>query len=222
MSGVDVALVAERLAVVRDRIRTAGGVADGNDAITVVAVTKTFGLDAVRAARDAGCRAVGENYAQELAGKWAQFAEHEARPEAHFIGRLQTNKVKLVADVVDLWQSVDRPALVDTLATRAPGARILVQVATTGEESKGGCPVADVEGLVDRARDAGLVVDGLMTVGPTGGTPADAAPGFAQVRHLCDRFGLAICSMGMSHDLEVAVAEGSTMVRVGTALFGHR
>jgi uncharacterized pyridoxal phosphate-containing UPF0001 family protein len=123
---------------------------------------------------------------------------------------------------VDLWESVDRPALVDELARRVPGARLLVQVAATDEPSKGGCPPDDVGGLVQRARAAGLTVEGLMTIGPLEGGAAAARPAFRLVRRLVDELGLAQCSMGMSGDLEVAVEEGATEVRLGTALFGSR
>jgi PLP dependent protein len=174
----------------------------------------------VTAAASAGCRAIGENYAQELVVKAPVAAA--AGLAVHFIGQLQTNKVRQLAGLVDVWETVDRPRLVAELARRAPGARILVQVDTTGEAGKGGCPVADVPALVAAAGDAGLVVEGLMTVGPTDGGPEAARPGFRTVRRLVDDLGLVTCSMGMSGDLEVAVAEGATEVRVGTALFGPR
>ena len=99
---------------------------------------------------------------------------------------------------------------------------MLVQVDATGEPGKGGCPVADVPALVADATQAGLDVAGLMTVGPTVGGPDAARPAFRAVRRLVDELGLATCSMGMSGDLEVAVEEGSTQVRIGTALFGPR
>jgi len=188
--------------------------------VEIVAVTKGFGPDAVTAAAAAGLRAIGENYAQELAVKAP--AATEAGLAVHFIGQLQTNKVRQLAGTVDVWETVDRLRLVAELAKRAPGATVLVQVDTTGELGKGGCPVDDVAGLVSAARDAGLVVDGLMTVGPTTGGAAAARPGFRTVRRLADDLGLATCSMGMTADLEVAVEEGSTRVRVGTALFGPR
>ena len=172
------------------------------------------------AAAAAGCRAIGENYAQELVVKAPVAAA--AGLAVHFIGQLQTNKVRQLAGLVDVWETVDRPRLVAELARRAPGAHILVQVDTTGEAGKGGCPVADVPALVAAATDAGLVVDGLMTVGPTQGGPEAARPGFRTCRRLADDLGLVTCSMGMSGDLEVAVAEGATQVRVGTALFGTR
>jgi pyridoxal phosphate enzyme (YggS family) len=215
---IDPRAVAERLTVIRQRIETVVGAVGAAD-VEVLAVTKAFGSDAVHAAMAAGCRAVGENYAQELAAK---FADLEPRPEVHFIGQLQTNKVRLVAPFVTVYETVDRLSLATEIAKRAPGARVLVQVDTSNEPGKGGCPVAEVASLVDTCRGLGLQVEGLMTVGPTEGGPEAARPGFCTVRQLVDALGLTVCSMGMSDDLEVAVSEGSTEVRVGSALFGSR
>jgi pyridoxal phosphate enzyme (YggS family) len=212
---VDAARVAERLAVVRERIRSAGG----DEGVAVVAVTKSFAADAVDAAVAAGCRSIGESYAQELVAKLAGVA---TSPEVRFIGRLQTNKVRALVDAVDVFETVDRVPLAEEVARRAPHARVLVQVNTTGETSKGGCAVGDVAALVERCAALGLRVEGLMSVGPTGAPPAAARAGFREVRALVDRLDLATCSMGMSGDLEVAVGEGSTEVRVGSALFGGR
>jgi PLP dependent protein len=163
---------------------------------------------------------IGENYAQELLVK--RPAAVAAGVAVHFIGRLQSNKVRLVADTVSVWESIDRPALVDEVARRAPGATVLLQVNTTGEGDKGGCGPDDVAGLLARATAAGLVVDGLMTVGPTEGGAEAARSGFRLVRGLVDELGLRTCSMGMTDDLAVAVKEGTTRVRLGTALFGPR
>jgi PLP dependent protein len=204
--------VAERVAAVRARIAGAGG-----EGVTLVAVSKGFGPEAVAAAVAAGVEDVGESYAQELVAKAAVVAP----PRWHFVGRLQANKVRALAGTVDLWQSVDRPRPVDERARRAPGATVLVQVDVTGEPSKGGCPPADVPALVERAADAGLEPRGLMAVGPLG-PPEEARPGYRALVGLADRLGLAERSIGMSGDLEVAVQEGATMVRVGTALFGPR
>ena len=214
---IDAERVRERLAVVEARIRSAGG----ND-VDVLAVTKGFGPDAIDAAIAAGCRRIGENYAQELLEKLRGRDDSAPRPEIHFIGRLQSNKVRSISRVVDVYESVDRVSLVDSIARRAPGARVLVQVDTTDEPGKGGCPPADVATLVASALDAGLRVEGLMTVGPTTGGPEAARHGFRAVRELTTRMGLEVCSMGMTDDLEVAIEEGSTQVRVGTALFGCR
>jgi len=182
-----------------------------------VAVTKGFGPEVVAAAVAAGVEDVGESYAQELVAKAAAVTP----PRWHFVGRLQANKVRALAGTVELWQSVDRPRLVDELARRVPGAKVLVQVDVTGEPSKGGCPPGDVPALVERAAGAGLDPRGLMAVGPLG-PPEEARPGFRALVGLADRLGLAERSIGMSGDLEVAVQEGATMVRVGTALFGPR
>lgn len=188
--------------------------------VVLCAVTKGFGADAVTLAHRLGCDAVGENYAQETVAKIGETGS--AHPPVHFIGRLQTNKVKALAAVVDVWQSVDRPALVDEIAKRAPGAKVFIQVNATGEPDKGGCAVSDTAALVERARAAGLSVLGLMTVGPTTPDPQRTRETFAAVRRLADELGLEGCSMGMSGDVDIALAEGTTLVRVGTALFGER
>lgn len=211
---ITAAEVAERLEAIRDRIARAGG----RD-VRVVGVTKTWGVDAVRAAAAAGCDAIGENYAQELVTKLTGEAD---LPPVHFIGRLQTNKVRLVAPFVDVYETVDRDGLAVEIAKRVPGARVLVQVSPDGDPDKGGCALGDVPALVERCGALGLVVAGLMTVGPTAGGPEVARVGFRAVRRAVDDLGLQVCSMGMSDDLEVAVGEGSTQVRIGSALFGPR
>lgn len=206
--------VADRLAAVHERIERAGG-----EGVTVLPVTKTFGVEACWAAYRAGCAAVGENYAQEVVSKLGGVE----RPfGVHFIGQLQTNKVRMLAPIVSCYETVDRASLVDELAKRAPGASVLLQVDTSAEPGKGGCAVANVPALLDHARSRGLHVRGLMTVGPTTGGPEAARPGFRIVRRLLDTLGLEVLSMGMTDDLEVAVQEGSTQVRVGSALFGAR
>jgi pyridoxal phosphate enzyme (YggS family) len=210
--------LAERLQRVRQQIADAGG-----SSVEVLAVTKGHPIEVVRAAADVGLRAVGENYAQELVAKFADAAGGKSLDlSVHFIGQLQTNKVRHIAGLVDVYETIDRPAVVVEVAKRAPGARVLVQVDTTGEPGKGGCAPAEVESLVTHAASAGLAVEGLMTVGPTTGGPEAARAGFRQVRALCDRIGLATCSMGMSDDFVVAVQEGSTRVRLGSVLFGMR
>jgi len=188
--------------------------------VAVVGVTKGFGPDAVVAAVDAGCEAIGENYAQELLDKRAEI--ERLHPEVHFIGRLQRNKVRQLVGLVDVWCSLDRTSVIDEVAKRVPGARVMIQVDTTGDPAKGGCSADEAGALVRHAAAAGLRVDGLMTVGPTSGDRQATRSGFRQVRSLVDELGLAVCSMGMTGDLEVAVEEGSTEVRIGTALFGPR
>jgi hypothetical protein len=207
--------VVDRLAAVQARIARAGG-----PNVRIVAVTKGFGADAIDAAVAAGCPDIGESYAQELVAKRAEV--RGPAPVVHFIGHLQTNKVKQLVPVVDVWQSVDRSAVVEALARHAaPGATVLIQVNIAGTDHQGGCAPTDAPGLVRAAGQAGLEVVGLMAIGRPG-PPERARLGFRHLRHLADDLGLTECSMGMSDDLEVAVEEGSTMVRVGTALFGAR
>jgi len=216
--------LASRLGLLDDRLRELSG---GRTAM--LPVTKAFGVDAVRAVLATGRTEVGENYAQELLGKHLELeAQREAEVEGtvpsarwHMIGGVQRNKVRRLAGIVSLWQTVDRVDLVDELARRTPGARILVQVDPAGTPGKGGCPPADVEGLVLRAVDGGLEVAGLMTVGVIGDAEATGAA-FRVVARLADDLGLVERSMGMSGDLESAIEHGSTMVRIGRALFGDR
>ena len=217
--------VARRADRVRNRIADAGG---SPEAVTLIAVTKGFDASVAATALAAGLADLGENYAQELTTKAADLAaggsQHRlgsVQPRWHAIGRLQRNKVRLLAPVVTLWQSVDRPELIDEIARRAPGAAVLIQLNLSGEPTKGGCAPSDTSELVARGLDAGLDVRGLMGVGPAGDA-ADARPGFESLVALADELGLSERSMGMSADLEVAVAAGSTMVRVGGALFGPR
>ena len=190
--------------------------------VRIVAVTKGFGVDAPRAALAAGLTMVGENYAQELIAKHEELSTEERdRIEWHFLGRLQRNKVRSIAAIVSVWQSVDRSELIDEIARRAPGAKVMIQLNLSNEPQKGGAPLSEGEPLVGQAREVGLTVIGLMGVG-TAGDPVETAAGFARLVELADRLGLPERSIGMSDDLELAVREGSTMVRVGTGLFGAR
>ena len=129
--------------------------------------------------------------------------------------------MKRLAPLVHLWQTVDRTAAAEEIARRAPGARVLVQVNVSGEPGKNGCQLADAPELVDGLRSLDLDVVGLMAMGPAG-PPDNARHGYRQLAAMADRLGLAERSMGMTDDLEVAVEEGTTMVRVGRALFGSR
>ena len=206
--------IAERLDRVRQQIVDAGGTD-----VEILAVTKGHPVAAIHAAAAVGLTAIGENYAQELLAKVSGVTLDVA---VHFIGQLQTNKVRQIAGVVAVYETVDRASLVAEIAKRAPGAHVLIQIDTSDEPGKGGCPPAEAERLVTQAAQAGLVVDGLMTVGPTEGGPEAARPGFRLVRLMCDDLGLTTCSMGMTDDFVVAVQEGSTRVRLGSALFGMR
>ena len=211
---VDAAAVLERVVAVQARIAE---LAAGRS-VRIVAVTKSFGHDAVAAAVAAGLTAIGENYAQELIAKAAAGAGGE-RVRWHFIGAIQRNKVAQLAPFVAIWESVDRPAAADAIARHSPGASALVEVNLAGDPHRTGCAWGDTEAVVDAGRRAGLTVVGLMGLGLA---PAPDPALFARLATLADRLGLPECSMGMSADYEIAVTEGATMVRLGTALFGPR
>ena len=204
----------------RARIERAGRDPAG---VRVVAVTKGFGAGAVCTALDAGIVDIGENYATELLDKHAAVA---SRPDAarvtwHYIGTVQRRRVRALAPVVSWWETVARPEEGEAIAARAPGASALVEVDTTGIPGRNGVALSAVPDLVAALRDAGLHVLGLMTVGPPG-PPEDARAAFRATARVAGELGLAELSMGMTADLEVALDEGATTVRVGRALFGER
>lgn len=216
---MDAEEVCRRSERVKHRIADAGGdVAH----VGIVAVTKGFGSSAIEAAARAGLPKIGENYAQELHGKWSEIGTAtKTAVEVHFIGRLQSNKVRQLAGVVDVWQSVDRMRLVSEIARHDPGAAVFVQLDVNGSATQGGCPPDEASSLVAAARREGLNVAGCMAIGPQG-APSEIARAFSEVARFADRHELEHRCMGMSADLEAAVRAGSTMVRIGTALFGRR
>ena len=211
--------IAERWAAIQARVARA------DHAVTVIAVSKTQPVAALREALAAGATDFGENYAQELASKRAEVAARW-----HFIGRLQRNKVKLVAGGVVCIHAVDSVELAEEIARRAGGAQsILMPVNLAGEATKGGVTGAGAAELARRlAAVPGVSLDGLMTMPPPADDPEASRPYFEGLRALRDRLqdelgrALPVLSMGMSHDFEVAIACGATHVRIGTAIFGSR
>jgi PLP dependent protein len=187
--------------------------------VTIVVVTKTVAADVVRCALAAGATDLGENRAQEMVAKAAALADVAIAPRWHFIGRLQRNKVRMLAPTVSLWHSIDREELAEPIARHAPGARVLVEVNLSDEAQKGGCRPEATAALVERLSAAGLAVEGLMTVPEA---TADPRPAFSALRELAGRLRLPTLSMGMTGDFEAAIAEGATMVRIGSAVFGPR
>ena len=224
--------IAAGLLQVRARIAAAeraAGRAPGS--VKLLAVSKKMPPDDVRAALAAGQRAFGENYAQELRDKRAALAAEPEPPEWHYIGPLQSNKVKYVAGQVALIHTVDSAALLEAIAARGAPQACLVQVNVAGEAQKRGVAPADLPALLDRfATLPNVTCAGLMLIPPLTENPDDARPHFTGLRALRDRetararpnVDLRELSMGMSSDLEGAVAEGATIVRVGTAIFGAR
>ncbi len=207
--------VRENLAAVRGRIAVAGGDAER---IRVVAVTKSFGPEAVHAAVRAGLMTLGENYLGELEAKRAVLGEIGVR--WHFLGALQSNKIRRAARAADVLCGVSRRKELTSIANASPGASIYVEVETTGLATRNGAPVDDVGALVDEGRRLGLDVRGLMTVAPP--DEAGTRRAFALTNGLADQLGVAERSMGMSDDLELACQYGTTEVRLGRALFGPR
>ncbi|MBZ0157601.1 MAG: YggS family pyridoxal phosphate-dependent enzyme [Alphaproteobacteria bacterium] len=201
--------------------------------VTLVAVTKTVGVAMVREAFRAGLRIFGENRVQEAREKAGQLPEEEYPGiRWHLIGHLQKNKVKQAVQLFDLIHSVDSPGLAEELHRQAERTgkmqRVLVQVKLSPEETKHGAAEQDLLPLLGRVRQLGaLKVEGLMTMPPFFDDPEKARPYFRKLRELRDRaekegFRLPELSMGMSDDFEVAIEEGATLVRIGTALFGER
>jgi pyridoxal phosphate enzyme (YggS family) len=194
------------------------------DQVLLIAVSKTVDVERIRLAVAAGVAALGENRVQEAREK----IEALGRPVPwHLIGSLQTNKAKEAARLFDWIHSVDRPELAHELSRRAEGAgrtlNVLLQVNLGDEPQKGGVAPAELKPLHDATAGLpGLHVRGLMAIPPAAPTAAATRPHFRTLRELRDGLGLEHLSMGMSADYEVAIEEGATMVRVGTAIFGPR
>ncbi|MBB4086674.1 YggS family pyridoxal phosphate-dependent enzyme [Sphingomonas carotinifaciens] len=212
------------LAAITDRIARSARIADRRpDAVTLIAISKTQGPEAILPLVEAGHRVFGENRVQEAQGKWPALREAYPDVTLHLVGQLQSNKAADAVALFNAIHSVDRPSLVQALAEamarqgRRPDCFIQVNI---GEEAqKGGCAIADLPALLAGAQSAGLPVKGLMAVPPAG---LDAAPYFALLAKLARDHGLEGLSMGMSEDFETAVTIGATHVRIGSALFGAR
>lgn len=227
-------MVTENVEIVRKRIREVCSRCGRNpDDVLLLGVSKTFGIDRIRDAIDAGLFDFGENYAQEFLQKRSQIADERVR--WHFIGHLQSNKVKYIAEHVHLIHSVDNERLAEEIQKRAEKTGctldVLVEVHTTDEATKYGVPPDRTLDLVKRIAGLNRVrVQGLMTMGPFSDNPNHSRPSFQQLAGLRDRIlaeginnvSMRHLSMGMSHDYEVAIEEGSTIVRIGTAIFGER
>ncbi|HZG09857.1 MAG TPA: YggS family pyridoxal phosphate-dependent enzyme [Allosphingosinicella sp.] len=214
----------ERLNSVRSRIAKAAAAARREaEEVQLIAVSKTHGEAAIRPLLEAGQRVFGENRVQEAQAKWPTLKALYPDVELHLIGQLQSNKAREAVELFDAIHSVDRPSLVRALAAaiadsgRRPAC--FVQVNIGDEPQKGGCAVAALPALLDKAERAGLPVAGLMCIPPA---EVEPAPYFALLATLARRHGLPGLSMGMSADYETAVTIGATCVRVGSALFGTR
>jgi pyridoxal phosphate enzyme (YggS family) len=213
------------LATVRDQIARACAEARRNPAsVTLVAISKTFGADAIEPVIAAGQRVFGENRVQEAKAKWPPLQQRHSGIELHLVGSLQSNKAKEAVALFDAIHSVDRPSLAEALAKeiarqgRAP--TLFVEVNTGAEPQKAGVLPEETDAFVKACRERyGLSIAGLMCLPPAHEPPA---PHFALTAKIARRNGLSLLSMGMSADFPLAIEFGATHVRVGTAIFGER
>jgi pyridoxal phosphate enzyme (YggS family) len=223
--------VAQNVEFVRRRI-AAACLRAGRDPeeVTLVAVTKTVGGGLIKEAVQAGVRDVGENFVQELLAKRESLGDDGIR--WHFIGHLQSNKVRQIAGWIHLVHSVDSLSLASEISKKSAAAgktaEILIEVKTTGETTKFGVQPPEVLELAKKIGGLpNLKASGLMTIGPFLPDAESSRPSFRQLRSLRDLlasegFGMTHLSMGMTNDFEVAIEEGATIVRIGTAIFGPR
>jgi len=213
----------EALQSIQQRIHDAAIRSNRNpQSITLIAVTKTVPVDRIREAAAAGVRHVGESRLQDGIPKVEELKTLGLT--WHFIGHIQTNKAKKVADAFDWIHSVDRMELVDKLGRSATKPlSILIEVKLHDEPGKSGADASQLRTLIDAIRSYdNLQLQGLMAVPPFLENPEEVRPYFRTLRELAAQFELPHLSMGMTHDFEVAVEEGATMVRIGTGLFGKR
>ena len=207
----------------RERIARAAEKARRSPAdILLLAVTKVFPAQMILEAYDLGLREFGENYVQEFEQK-APEVRGLASARFHLIGHLQSNKARKAAELFDAIQTVDSVRLARRLNDSGRALDVMLEVKLSGEEAKSGAAPEELPELIAGVRSCpNLRLLGLMTMPPWSDDPEPSRPYFRRLRELAQRHGLAQLSMGMSHDLEVAIEEGATCVRVGTALFGRR
>jgi pyridoxal phosphate enzyme (YggS family) len=212
--------VSERLEQLNARIAAACARAGRpRESVRLLAVSKLQSLAKIREAYDCGQKYFGENYVQEALGKLEQLASLPA--EWHFIGRIQSNKVKQIAGRFALIHSVDRASILEALAKTGRPQDVLLQFNVAGEASKGGADERALEELLAAARGT-VRVRGLMVMPPFTERPEEVRPCFRRAREVAARLGLSELSMGTTQDFEVAIEEGATWIRIGTDVFGPR
>jgi PLP dependent protein len=216
-------MLQERLARVEARIQSAAARAGrARSEITLVAVTKKFPAEVVREAYGLGLRVFGENYVQEFEAKHPALNDL-TDAEFHLIGHLQSNKTRVALDLFQVIETVDSGKLARRLDSGGRKLEVMIEVKLSHEESKAGAEPESLGDLIQEIRAcANLQLTGLMTMPPWSDDPEVTRPYFRRLAALAREHGLSKLSMGMSHDLEAAIEEGATHVRVGTALFGPR
>lgn len=226
--------IAERLSQVRDNIAAAQAYSGARHKVTIVAVTKTHDPEAIINIYNAGNTVIGENRVQEAADKFPRLP-HLPGLVKRMVGHLQSNKVNRALEIFDTIDAVDSVKLADKIASRSrrlgTDTPVLLEINTSGEQSKFGFNPEDDQALLACCSLAGIAVNGLMTVGPLGADPPEIRSAFALLRRIKEDLNqqlraessiIKVLSMGMSSDYQIAVEEGSTMVRLGTTLFGPR
>jgi pyridoxal phosphate enzyme (YggS family) len=216
-------MLSDRLQQVEERIQNAAHRAGRKrDEITLIAVTKKFPAEVTREAYELGLRCFGENYVQEFERKHPSLADL-AGAEFHLIGHLQSNKSRIAGDIFQVIETVDSEKLARRLDQLNRPLEVMIEVKLSHEESKEGAAPESLPALIEAIRTcANLRLTGLMTMPPWCDDPEITRPYFRELASLARLHGLTKLSMGMSHDLEAAIEEGSTHIRVGTALFGPR
>ena len=205
---------------IKERLQVINKIIDAKaqNPVTLIGVTKGFTHEEVNIASELGIKNFGENYAQELLTK-----NPLVDPEIswHYIGQLQSNKVRKISHLVDVWHSVTSLKLVREIHKRNDQAQILLQVSLMGPSNSKGFEVEQLPQLISELRDMNIDISGLMTMGVPGDMVATRVV-FKELRKLADTFELPECSMGMSDDFEIALESGASMIRVGSAIFGNR
>lgn len=216
-------MLSERLAQVEERIQSAAARAGRRrDEITLIAVTKKFPADVIREAYQLGLRVFGENYVQEFERKHPTLTDLTGA-EFHLIGHLQSNKSRIAGEIFQVIETVDSEKLARRLDQLNRPLEVMIEVKLSHEESKEGAPPESLPALIASIRACpNLNLTGLMTMPPWCDDPEVTRPYFRQLAALAREHNVPKLSMGMSHDLEAAIEEGSTHIRVGTALFGPR
>ena len=205
---------------IKERLQEINKIIDAKaqNPVTLIGVTKGFTHEEVNIASELGIKNFGENYAQELLTK-----NPLVDPEIswHYIGQLQSNKIRKISHLVDVWHSVTSLKLAREIHKRNDQAQILLQVSLMGPSNSKGFEVEQLPQLISELRDMNIDISGLMTMGVPGDMVATRVV-FKKLRKLADTFELPECSMGMSDDFEIALESGASMIRVGSAIFGNR
>ena len=205
---------------IKERLQEINKIIDAKaqNPVTLIGVTKGFTHDEVNIASELGIKNFGENYAQELLTKNPLV---DSEISWHYIGQLQSNKIRKISHLVDVWHSVTSLKLAREIHKRNDQAQILLQVSLMGPSNSKGFEVEQLPQLISELRDMNIDISGLMTMGVPGDMVATRVV-FKKLRRLADTFELPECSMGMSDDFEIALESGASMIRVGSAIFGNR